>query len=165
MNGEVKGESRQNLSHVCCVTLDDNSLRQFWEVEDHDLQKPILSQEEKIIIEHFKKCHIRDKEGRLIVPLLRKASVTPLGKSRTQTIHRFKRKSCKNISGWVTQRRYHWRKWTAHARRCITFPCTLSTKKIVLPASFVLFSMLLQTQHWVLCRMTICLFGLQYTLC
>ena len=69
LNGEVKGESRQSSSHVCCISLDDNSLRRFWEIEDHNLKKLILSQEGKTFMEHFHKYHIRDKEGRFIVPL------------------------------------------------------------------------------------------------
>ena len=83
LNGEVKGEGQQSLNHVCCLALDDNSLRRFWEIEDHNLQKPIPSLEEKIVIEQFEKYHVRDREGRFIVPLPQKANVTPLGDSRT----------------------------------------------------------------------------------
>ena len=76
LNGEVKGESQQRSSHVCCVALDDSSLRRFWEIEDYNPQNPVLSQEEKIVMEHFEKYHAREEEGRLIVPLPRK-DVTP----------------------------------------------------------------------------------------
>ena len=90
LNGEVKGESRQSSSHVCCIALDDSSLRRFWEKENHNLQKPILSQEEKTVVGLFKKYHVRDKEGSFIVPLPQKTNVTLLRESRIQAIHRFK---------------------------------------------------------------------------
>ena len=54
------------------------------------MQKPILSQEEKTVMEHFKKHHVRDKEGRFVVLLPRKANIAPLGESRIQAIRRFK---------------------------------------------------------------------------
>ena len=69
-NEEVKGKGQQSLNHFCCVTLDDNSLRRFWEIEDHNLQKPVLSPEEKIVVEQFEEYHIKDKERKFIVLLL-----------------------------------------------------------------------------------------------
>jgi len=65
-------------------------LRRFWEIEDYNLQNPILSQVEKSVREHFEKYHARDEEGRFIVPLPRKEDVTPLGESRIQAIRRFR---------------------------------------------------------------------------
>ena len=65
-------------------------MKWFWEIEDHNPQKSILSPEEKDVVKQFERCHVRDKEGRFIVPLLRKANVTPLGDSRTQALHRLK---------------------------------------------------------------------------
>ena len=90
LNGETKGQCRQSSSHICFVVLDDDSLRRFWEIEDYNLQEPVLSPEEKIVVEHFDEDHTRDKEGRFIVLLLRKANVPPLGESKTQELRRFK---------------------------------------------------------------------------
>ena len=90
LNGEVKGEGRQSLTHVCCAALSDDILKRFWEIEDHNLQKPILSPEERAVVEHFEKFHTRDEEGRFVVPLPRKVGVTPLGESRDQALRRFK---------------------------------------------------------------------------
>ena len=52
--------------------------------------KPVLSPEEKIVVEQFNKRHVRDKEGRFIVPLPRKANVTQLDDSRTQALRKFR---------------------------------------------------------------------------
>ena len=41
--------------------LDDDSLRRFWEIEDYNLQEPVLFQK-KIVMEHFNKHHTRDEE-------------------------------------------------------------------------------------------------------
>ena len=90
LNGETKGQCRQSSTHICCVALDDDSLRRFWEIEDYNLQESVLSQEEKIVVEHFKRHHTRDKEGKFVVPLPRKANVPPLGESKTQALRRFK---------------------------------------------------------------------------
>ena len=51
------------------VALEDDILRRFWEIEDHNLQQPVLSQEEKAVVDHFERSHVRYKEGRFIVPL------------------------------------------------------------------------------------------------
>ena len=91
LNGEVRGAHRQNLTHVCCVALDDDTLKRFWEIEDYNLLKPIFSPEERAVVEHFENFHTRDKEGRFIVPLPRKVDVTLLGESRDQALRRFKR--------------------------------------------------------------------------
>ena len=61
-----KESSLHNTSHVCCVALDDDSLRQFWEIEDYHLQEPALFPEEKRlfpeesrVMEHFSEYHTR----------------------------------------------------------------------------------------------------------
>ena len=90
MNGEVGDRSGKSTTHVCCVSLDDDILRRFWEIEDHNSQQPSYSQEEKAVVRHFELNHKRDAEGRYIVPLPRKDSVTPLGDSRNQALQRFK---------------------------------------------------------------------------
>ena len=86
LNGEVGGWSRKSTTHVCCVALDGDILRRFWEIEDHNLQQPSYSQEEKAVVRHFELNHKRDAEGRYIVPLPHKENVTPLGDSRSQAL-------------------------------------------------------------------------------
>ena len=78
------------MTHICCVALDDDALRQFWEIEDHNLQRPVLSQEEKAAVERSGNSHVRDKEKRFIILLPWKANVTPLGDLRTQAPCSFK---------------------------------------------------------------------------
>ena len=97
LNDERKSRCRHSTSHVCCVALDDDSLRRFWEIEDYNLQEPALSPKEKRlspeenrVMEHFDKYHTRDKDGRFVVPLPRKENVPPLGESKTQAIRTFK---------------------------------------------------------------------------
>ena len=65
-------------------------MRWFWEIEDHSLQKPGLSPEEKAIIKHLTKSHERGKEGRFIVLPPRTANITPLSDSRIQALRKFK---------------------------------------------------------------------------
>ena len=90
LNGEAKGEGQKSLTHVCCVALNEDDLRRFWEIEDYHLERPVLSQEEKAVAEHFERSYTRDQDGRFVVPLPRKADVTPLGDSKTQALRRFK---------------------------------------------------------------------------
>ena len=87
LNGETKCQCQQSLSHICCVVLDDDSLRRFCEIEGYNLQEPVLSSEEKIVVKHFDEHHSRDMEGRFIVLLSRKVNVPPLGESKTQALH------------------------------------------------------------------------------
>ena len=97
LNGETNSPRRQGTSHVCCVALDDDNLRRFWEIEDYHLLEPALSLEEKRlspeenrIMEHFNEYHSRDEDGRFVVPLPRKENVPALGESKAQAIRRFK---------------------------------------------------------------------------
>ena len=64
LNGKVKGEGRQSLTHICCVAFANNALTQFCEIDDHNQQKLILSPEEMAVIKQFKRFHVRDKEER-----------------------------------------------------------------------------------------------------
>ena len=152
MHGKVKGEGRQSLTHVCCVALDDNALRQFWKIEDHYLQKPILSPEEKAIIEHLEIFFFRDKEGnssssfcgnevllRWVTLGLKRFTGLRHWRDlcRKRVLLRMLMKLCGSTSGWVMQSRYPWRKWAAHAWSCFTFSFTRSTRKTVPPASCV----------------------------
>ena len=68
----------------CCftVTSPDDLLRRFWEVEDYNLQQPLLSSKEQTVITHFERNHSRGETGRFIVSLPLKKDVTPLDKSK-----------------------------------------------------------------------------------
>ena len=63
LNGEVNSKKRGSATHVCCVALDNDALRRFWEIEDHDLQRPGFSQEEQAVVRHFEQCHEVDRSG------------------------------------------------------------------------------------------------------
>ena len=146
MNGESKGQCRQSSNHIYCVALDDDSLRWFWEIEQYNLHKPVLSPEEKIIVQHFDEHHTRDKGGtcRFIFPLPRKANIPPFGEFKTQALRKFtsmellrkrralskiSRKLCMSSSRKVMQSRYLWRNWTPCIERCTTFPCMHAAHK------------------------------------
>ena len=66
----------------CRVSLltGDALLCHFWEVEEGDLSQS-LSQEEKIVLDHFNTSHGRLEDGRFMVPLPKKSGTTPLGES------------------------------------------------------------------------------------
>ena len=66
-------------------------MRKFWEIEDYNLNRPVLSVEEKSVIRHFDVSHSIDETGRFMVPLPRKAGVIQLGESRKQALERFSR--------------------------------------------------------------------------
>ena len=76
-------------AYTCCVAMEDDFLRRFWEIEDDNLNRPVLTQEEITIIQHFESSHSRSSDGKYIVPLPRKPGVTPLGESRMNAIRRF----------------------------------------------------------------------------
>ena len=80
----------------CClaITSPDDLLRRFWEVEDYNLQQPLLSTEEQTVATHFERNHSRDKTGRFIVPLPMKKDMTLLGESRSLAVKRFKALEC-----------------------------------------------------------------------
>ena len=61
LNGEARDEGRQSLTYVCCVALNDNDLRRFWEIEDHYLEQAFLSHEEKAVVEQFEMSHAKTK--------------------------------------------------------------------------------------------------------
>ena len=78
--GTVHSEVTDRKIDTCyhSTTLEE-TLRTFWETEDYNMQQPVLSLEEKAVVEHFKKTHSRDASGRFIVPLPMKSNATPLG--------------------------------------------------------------------------------------
>ena len=166
LNGEAKGQSGQGTSHICCVALEDDSLRRFWEIEDYNLQDPVLSPEEKTVVEEFHHHHANDEEGRFIVPLPRKMNVTPLGDSKTQALRRM-RSLERSLRAKGSFERFaevmHEYFEKDHAEQVppkemdkprgevyYTFPCTRSIRREVLQASYALFSMRQRSQHRVL---------------
>ena len=68
----------------------DELSRRFWEIENPFFQEPMLSIDEKMVVEHFKATHYRDEKGRFVVPLPMKSDAVPLGESRTISVQRFK---------------------------------------------------------------------------
>ena len=63
-------------------------------MEDYNLERPVLSMDEKAVVKHFHQCHTRDEKGRYIVPLPRKSTTTPLEESRSQVVRRFRSLEC-----------------------------------------------------------------------
>ena len=57
-------------------------LKWFWEADDYNLQQPLLSSEERTVVNHFERNHSNNKTGRFIVPLHMKNDATPLGESK-----------------------------------------------------------------------------------
>ena len=79
----------QLVSHHISVLSGDDLLRKFWEVEELNAKRSILTAEEQLVVEHFECNHRRDSVGRFIVPLPRKPNVKPLGESRSLAVYRF----------------------------------------------------------------------------
>ena len=90
--GPVHDEKTNQKTAESCyhstVTLDE-MLRRFWETEDYGLQQPVLSLEERAVVEHFEENHRRDESGRFIVPLPIRSNAIPLGESRSAAVKRF----------------------------------------------------------------------------
>ena len=80
--GTVHGKCDGPPMHNCChVAAEDDELKKFWEIEECNLQQPILSSEERAIIQHFERKHTRNPSGRFMVPLPTRTDTTPLGES------------------------------------------------------------------------------------
>ena len=69
--------------------MDDDWLKKFWEIEDYNSKRSVLSLEEKAVVEHFDVYHYRNESGKFVVPLQRKPKVIKLGETRTQAMDRF----------------------------------------------------------------------------
>ena len=85
--------TRSNWNMFPTTTV-DNLLKQFWESEEYNLQQPVLSLDERTVVEHFHSSHSRDHTGRYIVPLPMKTDVTPPGESTSLAVKRFKALEC-----------------------------------------------------------------------
>ena len=72
------------------VEMKDDLIRKFWEIEETPSQvSSHLSMEERIVVQHFKANHIRNPDGRFVVPLPKKSDANALGESRSQAVRRF----------------------------------------------------------------------------
>ena len=80
----------QQDNFCLATTSPDDLLRRFWEVEDYNLQQPLLSSEEQVVVNHFEKNYSKVETGRFIVPLPMKNQLTLLGESRSLAVKRFK---------------------------------------------------------------------------
>ena len=75
--------------HVSAESSDE-ILRRFWEIEEPRLMNsPVLSLEERSVVEHFMSNHSRSQAGRFMVPLPRKPGAGSIGESRSQAVRRF----------------------------------------------------------------------------
>ena len=77
------------VTHHTAVLTGDDLLRRFWEVEEKFGPGGCLTQEEKLVMNHFKNHHTRLEGGRFMVPLPKKSGTKPLGESRSQAVRRF----------------------------------------------------------------------------
>ena len=71
------------------LTEDDDNMRKFWEIEDYNMKHPVISPEERNMLQHFDSTYLRDSNGGLIFPLPQKSGVKPLRESRTQARERY----------------------------------------------------------------------------
>ena len=89
--GPLPTKNPRPTAYTCCVAMEDDQLRKFWEIEDYNFKKPVLSLEERTVVEHFSVSHFKDDSGRFVVPLPRKKGIIALGESRAQALERFYR--------------------------------------------------------------------------
>ena len=89
-NVRVEQPATDQITACCASVLQgDDLMRKFWEVEERVPHQPSLTIEEKTVQQHFDTAHIKDENGRYIIPLPRKENVTPLGDSRALAVKRF----------------------------------------------------------------------------
>ena len=67
----------------------DEILCKFWKIEEVPANSPVLTHEERVVVQHFKSNHSRTEAGRFIMPLPRKLNSKPIGDSRSQAVRRF----------------------------------------------------------------------------
>ena len=81
----------QHEDNFCfAVTSLDDLLRKFCEAEDYNLQQPLPSSEEQIVVTRFERNHSRDEIGRFIVLLPSKKDAIPLSESRSLAVKRYR---------------------------------------------------------------------------
>ena len=62
-------QTQQQGNCYFAIASPDEFLKRFWEVEDYNLQQPLLSQEEQTVVTQFERKHRKDDTGRFIVRL------------------------------------------------------------------------------------------------
>ena len=79
------------IYHVLSSPNTDSILQQFWNIEEVATGHTALNltQEEQVVVDHFKKTHLYLPTGRYQVTLLRKSDVSELGESRAKAVQRF----------------------------------------------------------------------------
>ena len=76
-------------SHHASFLSSDDVLRKFWEVEENLDPGVSYTQEEQLVVKHFRERHVRTTAGRFAVSLPRKPDSNALGESRSQAVRRF----------------------------------------------------------------------------
>ena len=71
------------------VLSHQETLQQFWEIEESPADHSTLSAEERMVVQHFNSTHSHSKEGRFIVPLPRNPSAKQIGETRSQVVRFF----------------------------------------------------------------------------
>ena len=79
------------IYHVLSSPNTYSILQQFWNIEEVATGHTALNltQEEQVVVDHFKKTHLYLPTGRYQVTLLRKSDVYELGESRAKAVQRF----------------------------------------------------------------------------
>ena len=79
--GVYSGPPKDVVSHHICTLPGDNLLQKFWELEERVTNDPVLSPEEKEVLNYFHDTHSCSDDGRFIVPLPSKGNTPQLGES------------------------------------------------------------------------------------
>ena len=66
--GPLQSKDTRPAAYTCCMRLEEDTLRRFWEIEDSNMKEPVLSLEEKSVVQHFESSYSRDEHSRFIVP-------------------------------------------------------------------------------------------------
>ena len=89
LQDEIQASTHLMVHHV--MTTDppvDELIKRFWELEEVP-NDPVLSQQEKDVVQQFEMTHSRDPNGRFIVTLPRRDQHKSLGESQSQAVRRF----------------------------------------------------------------------------
>ncbi|XP_072400634.1 uncharacterized protein [Diabrotica undecimpunctata] len=89
ISGPIHTKTNTYTSLHCSVTNNlDTQLSKFWEIEEYP-KTEFLSDEENYCEQHFKENVTQDADGRFIVTIPLKKSISELGDSRTAATNRF----------------------------------------------------------------------------
>ncbi len=86
---EQRSQARHMVANHVTFLSGDELLERFWVTEEPPKEGPVMSSEEKAVVEHFQSNHSRAADGRFIVPLPKKPDAGQLGESRVQAVRRF----------------------------------------------------------------------------